>query len=103
MDIGDDSSLTSTKKSMAAFDLVDSYVNDSKRHNSVTSNNSNYEIVGYKDGKFTNCIIWLEKVYKKYKISNLVAIIILTSIAVDSNYLRLPYPFILSPPTSNID
>lgn len=47
--------------------------------------------------------IWLEKVYKKYKISNLVAIIILTSIAVDSNYLRLPYPFILSPPTSNID
>ena len=61
MDIGDDSSLTSTKKSMAAFDLVDSYVNDSNRHNSVTSNNSNYEIVGYKDGKFTNCIYLIRK------------------------------------------
>ena len=39
----------------------------------------------------------VEKVFKKYKLSNAWAVIILTSIAVSSNYILLPYPFQLNP------
>ena len=67
--------------------IFDSFAENPNRHGSVCSDSSNYEIVAVKDSK----------VFKKYRLSNFWAVIILTSVAVDCNYLALPFPFKLSP------
>jgi hypothetical protein len=69
--------------------LFESFASNSNRHDSVRSDNSDYEIVAVKDSK----------IYKKYRFSNFWAVIILASVAIDCNYLALPYPFKLSPGT----
>jgi hypothetical protein len=55
----------------------------------MRSDNSDYEIVAVKDSK----------VYKKYRLTNFWAVVILASVAIDCNYLLLPFPFKLSPYT----
>ena len=55
----------------------------------MRSDNSDYEIVAVKDSK----------VYKKYRLTNFWAVVILASVATDCNYLLLPFPFKLSPIT----
>jgi hypothetical protein len=67
--------------------LLESFASNSNRHDSMRSDNSDYEIVAVKN----------EKIYKKYRFSNFWAVVILGSVAIDFNYLTLPFPFRLSP------
>jgi hypothetical protein len=83
-------SISGSKKS-GLGKLFDSFSGggQSNRHDSMRSDNSDYEIVAVKDSK----------VYKKYRLTNFWAVVILSSVAIDCNYLQLPFPYKLSPIT----
>ena len=90
-DEGTEKDSISVSKKSGLGRLFDSFSGgqQSHRHDSMRSDNSDYEIVAVKDSK----------VYKKYRLTNFWAVVILSSVAIDCTYLLLPYPFKLNPIT----
>jgi hypothetical protein len=70
----------------------------SNRKDSVSSDSSEYEVVGIKEGNRNNDLTDLiDKVFKKYRMTNLWAIAILATAAIDYNYFQLTFPWKLNP------